>query len=184
LVGVLRVKQNFFMLTKEQKRQLVKNLSDKIKSAKSVVFVDFKGLKVKDLAILKKDLRKENITFQVLKKTLIQKALEENGAKMKAKDLEGQIAVSVSRDDEIAPAKILANFGKKSENLKILAGLLGAKELSADEVKNLAKLPGKVELLAKLVGTINAPISGFVNVLAGNMRGLVQVLKAISETKN
>jgi large subunit ribosomal protein L10 len=172
------------MQTKDQKKQLVKDLSDKIKSAKSVVFVDFKGLRVKDLALLKKELRKENITFQVLKKTLIQRALEETGAKMKAKDLEGQIAVSVSDRDEVAPAKILATFSKKSENLKILAGILGAKELSADEVKNLAKLQGKNELLANLVGTINAPISGFVNMLAGNIRGLVQVLKAVAEKSN
>ena len=70
------------------------------------------------------------------------------------------------------------------ENLKIVGGILGTKELTAEEVQALAKLPSKEELLAKLVGTLNAPVSGFVNVLAGNLRGLVNVLKAVADSKN
>lgn len=171
------------MLTKDQKKQLVKNLAENIKASKSAVFVDYRGLKVKDLTGLKKELRGSGVEFKVAKKTLIEKALKEAGIDMDVKNMEGQIAVALS-GDEITGAKIIEKFGKTNENLKILAGILEKKLMGAAEVRELAKLPGKEELLAKLVGTLNAPVSGFVNVLAGNLRGLVQVLKAISEQKS
>lgn len=156
----------------------------KIKEAKSVVFSDFKGVKVKDLTELKKELRKEEIDFKVSKKTLINLAFKEAGIEVNTKAMEGQVAVSISSKDEVAPAKIISNFSKKNENLKILGGVLEKKVMNIEEVKSLAKLPGKEELLAKLVGTLQAPISGFVNVCAGNIRGLVQVIKSISESKS
>ncbi len=171
------------MLTKDQKKQLVKDLSENIKASKSAVFVDYRGLKVKDLTGLKKELRGSGVEFKVAKKTLIEKALKDSGIDMDIKNLEGQIAVALS-GDEITGAKIIEKFGKTNENLKILAGILEKKLMGAAEVKELAKLLGKEELLAKLVGTLNAPVSGFVNVLAGNLRGLVQVLKTISEQKS
>jgi large subunit ribosomal protein L10 len=170
------------MLTKDQKKQLVKDLSQAIKAAKSVVFADFKGLKVKDLSALKKELRKADSSFRVSKKTLMNIALKEAGVEYDTKKLEGQIAITLAAD-EVTAAKIIDTFAKKNENIKILGGILGEKILDSTQVKALAKLPSKKELLAKLVGTINAPVSGFVNVLAGNIRGLVQVLKAISETR-
>jgi large subunit ribosomal protein L10 len=169
------------MQTREQKKQLVKDLAQKAKASKSVVFADFKGVKVKDLTELKKELRKENADFRVLKKTLINIAFKEAGIEVDTKEMEGQVAVSISESDEVAPAKIIDKFSKKNENLKILGGILDKKLMSIEEIKALAKLPSKEELLAKLVYTIKAPVSGLVNVCAGNLRGLVQVLKAISE---
>lgn len=171
------------MLKKEQKKELVKELSERIKTSKSVVFSDYKGLQVKDITLLRKELRKTESDFKVFKKTLLKIALQEAGVELDTKKLEGQVAVSISQIDEVAPAKVIATFAKKNENLKIVGGLLNLKEMSVEEVGALAKLPSKEELLAKLVGTLNAPISGFVNVLAGNLRGLVQVLKAIGENK-
>lgn len=169
------------MQTKDQKKKIVTDLAEKIKSAKAVVFSDFKGLKVKDLTKLKKELREAGVNFTVCKKTLINIALKEAKINLNAKEMEGQIAVSVSPKDEIAAAKIIEKFAKTSENLKMVGGILGSKIISIEELKALAKLPGKNELLAKLVGTLSAPVNGFVNVLAGNIRGLVQVLKGISE---
>lgn len=171
------------MQTRNQKKELVKNLTEKVKKSKSVVFTDFKGVKVKDLTELKKELRKEGVDFKVLKKTLINIAFKEAGMEINTKEMEGQVAVSTSSKDEVAPAKIIDSFSKKIENLKILGGVLENKVMSREEVNALAKLPSKEELLGKLVGTIQAPISGFVNVCAGNIRGLVQVLKGISESK-
>lgn len=172
------------MQTKAQKKELVKDMASRVKEAKSVVFADFKGVKVKDLTSLKKELRKEGIDFKVSKKTLINIAFKEAGIELDTKKMEGQVAVSISTQDEVAPAKIISNFSKKNENLKILGGVLESKLMDMEQVKALAKLPSKEELLAKLVGTIKAPVSGFVNVCAGNLRGLVQVLKSISEAKN
>jgi len=97
---------------------------------------------------------------------------------------EGRVAVVFGYEDEVAPAKIVAEFQKEHEDkVGFIAGILENKLLNAEEVSALSKLPSKRELYAKIVGSINAPVSGFVNVLAGNIRGLVNVLKAVEEKK-
>jgi len=171
------------MQTKEQKEVIIKDLTEKLKNSKAVVFSDYKGLNVKDMTQLRRDLREAGVDLKVLKKTLMNVALKNAGIEMDAKKLEGQVAIAVSSEDEVAAAKIIAKLAKANENLKIVGGILGTKELSVAEVDALAKLPSKEELLSKLVGSLNAPASGFVNVLAGNVRGLVTVLQAISEKK-
>jgi large subunit ribosomal protein L10 len=172
-----------FMQTKDQKKIIIQNLARKIKSSKAVVFSDFKGLKVKDMSALRKELRAAGVSIHVAKKTLIDIALKDAGLDVDVKKLEGQIAIAVSSGDEVMAAKIIDKVAKANENIKIVGGILGDKSLTADEVKALAKLPGKDELLTKLVGTLNAPVSGFVNLLAGNLRGLVNVLQAVREAK-
>jgi large subunit ribosomal protein L10 len=169
------------MQTRQQKEEIVKELAQKIKDSKAVVFSDFKGLTVSDMTTLRSELREKEIDFKVLKKTLMTIALKDAGIEMDITKMEGQIAVAVSAGDEVEASKIIAKMAKVNENLKIAGGILGDKVLSQEEVVALSKLPSKDELLAKLVGTLNAPISGFANVLAGNIRGLVQVLKAVSE---
>lgn len=171
------------MLNKDQKKEIVKKLTEDIKDSRAVVFFDFKGFKVKDATLLRKELRKAEANFRVFKKTLLKIALQKAGIEMDAKKLDGHVAVAISKTDEVVPAKIIAAFAKKNENLKITGGLLNLKEMGIEEVVALAKLPSKEELLAKLVGTINAPVSGFVNVLAVNMRNLVQVLKVIGDSR-
>lgn len=171
------------MQTKAQKQELVKELSQKFKDSKAVVFSDYKGLPVKEMMALRRELRSQGIEMKVTKKTLIDIALREASLAADVKAMAGQIAVAISSGDEVAAAKILAKASKGNENLKITGGILGEKTISKEEVLALSKLPSKEELLGQLVGTINAPVSGFVNVLAGNIRGLVQVLKAVSETK-
>lgn len=172
------------MLTRNQKHELVKELTEKIKAAKSVVFVDFKGLKVKDATILKKSLRAAQVEYVVVRKTLIDIALKNAGIEgAEIAQLEGQVAVSLSNADEVAGAKIISDFAKTNESVKMLGGVLGDQLMTAAEVKALAKIPSREQLLGQLVGTLNAPVSGFVNVLAGNLRGLVGVLNAIKEQK-
>jgi len=171
------------MQTKDQKKNIVKDLAEKIKKSKAVVFSDFKGLKVKDMTNLRRELSKEGTDMKVVKKTLMNLALKDAGIELDTNKFEGQIAVAVSEKDEVMAAKIIAKFAKVNENIKIVGGILGDKVLAKEEVMALAKLPTKEELLAKLVGTLERPVSGFVNVLAGNLRGLVQVLKAISDNK-
>ncbi len=171
------------MQTKEQKKKLVKDLAEKLKNSKATVFSDFKGLNVKDMTALRAELREKNVDMQVIKKTLLTIAMKDAGVELDATKFEGQIAVAVAHEDEVEAAKIIAKMAKVNENLKIVGGLLGKNILTKEEVMALSKLPSKDELLAKLVGTLNAPVSGFVNVLAGNLRGLVQVLKAVGEAK-
>jgi len=172
------------MLTKQQKIELVRNLAEKIKAAKSAIVVDYKGLKVKDATSLKKTLRVGGVDYLVIRKTLLDIALKNAGIEgMDVKAMEGQIALSLSNADEISGAKIIDTFAKTNENIKILGGILGKQIMNAKEAKALAKIPSKEELLAKLVGTLNAPVSGFVNVLAGNLRSLCNVLNAVKEQK-
>ncbi len=169
--------------TKEQKKAIIRDLAEKLKQSKAVVFSDYKGFEVKDMMALRRELKKEGVDFKVAKKTLMNLALKEAGLEIDMQKLEGQISMAISSQDEVAAAKIIAKVAKINENIKMVGGILGTKELSAEEVKALALIPSKQELLAKLVGTLNAPVSGFVNVLAGNLRGLVTVLGAIAKAK-
>ncbi|MEA3463929.1 MAG: 50S ribosomal protein L10 [Patescibacteria group bacterium] len=171
--------------TKEQKKQIIKDLVDKISKAKSIIFVRFAGLAVKDNEELRNMLRSEQSEYYVAKKTLMDLAFKEAGVKeIKAKEFEGQIAAVFGYEDEVAPAKIIDKFSKGLEDkIKFIQGILDNKFIKASEVAELAKLPNKQELYAKIVGSINAPVSGFVGVLAGNLRNLVYVLKAIENKK-
>ncbi len=171
------------MLRRNQKEEIVKGLSEELKNSKAAVFTDYRGLKSSEMNALKKELKKEGTNLSVVKKSLIALSLKNAEIDLDVDSMEGQLAVTVSSEDEVVSAKILSKFAKSNENLKILGGTLGKKGMTMDEVLALAKLPGKEELLAKVVGSLNAPISGFVNVLSGNTRGLVSVLKAIQEKK-
>lgn len=171
------------MQTKDQKKKIVKDLAEKLKNSKAVVFSDYKGLSVKDMTALRRELLKEGIDFKVAKKTLTDLALKDAKIEADIIKMEGQLALAISKNDEVSAAKIIARTAKGNENIKILGGILGTKFLKKEEVMALSKLPSKEELLAKLVGTLNAPVSGFVNVLAGNLRGLVNVLKAVADNK-
>ena len=169
--------------TKQQKEAEVQKLKDGLERAKTVVFVSYDGLKVKESQKLRENLKKEGVTFFALKKSLLNKALEGSDLPVKMDELSGGLAAAFGYADEVTPARILADFMKGKENLKIRGGLLEKKYLSAQEIISLAKLPGKLEMLAKTLATMKAPVSGFVNVLAGNLRGLVNVLNALKQSK-
>lgn len=170
--------------TKLQKQEIFRDLNEKIKKSKSVVFAGFNALGVKDNELLRSKLREGDSEYYVAKKTLLDLALKENKIEVDIEVLEGKVATIFSYEDEIASAKVVGNFLKDKEKkgkIFFLGGVLDGKFLSKDEVEALSKLPSKIELQAQLVGSLNAPISGFVNVLAANLRSFVGVLKAISE---
>jgi len=169
--------------TKQQKEQSVQTLTDGLKNAKSAVFANFQGLKVSESEELRGICRGKNVTYVANKKTLLKKALSDAGFDVDTKSFQGGIATVLGNEDEVAPAQIIANFAKNHEVVEIFGGILEGQFIDADKVKELSKLPSKHQLLGQLVGTLNAPISGFVNVLAGNIRGLVNVLNSIKEAK-
>jgi len=171
---------------KIQKQEILRNLSEKFKKSKSVVFAGFNALSVKDNENLRAQLRKENSEYYVAKKTLMNIAFKDQMKDLNVREMDGKLAAIFSYEDEVAPAKILGNFRKdkdKENRVFFLGGILENKLLSKAEVEALSQLPSKPELYARLVGTMNAPISGFVNVLAGNIKNLLYVLKAIEEKK-
>ena len=170
--------------TKQQKEQIIKDLTDKLEKAKSLVFVNFDGLKVKEVEKLRKIFRSENIDYLVAKKTLMTKAFKVAGLiGVDPKSFEKEAAIAFGYDDEVAPARIIQNFAKDHEALKTFGGVLEGQLVSRDKIIELSKLPSRIELLAKVVGSIKAPVSGLVNVLAGNLRSLVYVLNSIKDSK-
>lgn len=169
--------------TKAQKEAAALALAENLKSAKAAVFANFQGLTVPETEELRAQCRENNIVLTASKKTLLKRALSDVGLDVDTKAFEGGVAAAFGTDDEVAPAQVIAKFAKDHEIVTIFGGVLEGKYIDAAKVTELSKLPSKEELYAKLVGSLNSPVSGFVNVLAGNLRGLVGVLNAIKEQK-
>lgn len=172
------------MQTKAQKKEVVEAVAKRAKESKALVFANFKGVSVADITGIRRSLKQSGSSWQVLKKTLLNIALKDAGMQVDARALDGQVGVAFSAD-EVAAAKVLADYIKANKNteLTIVGGVLGTATLSVDAVKALAKLPSRDELRATLVGTLQAPIAGFVRTLSGNVSGLVRVLGAIRDGK-
>ncbi len=170
------------MLTKTQKQNLVKDLAERLAKIKAAVFADYTGLSVAKMTDLRKKLREQGIEIKVVKKTLIDLAVKKvNIENVDTKKMAGQVALIMGYGDEISPAKVLYNFAKTEEKIKILGGVLENRFIDIQRVLSLAILPSKQELLAKIVGSIAAPLAGLVNVLQGNLRNLVCVLSQIKK---
>lgn len=169
------------MLTKKQKQQIVEDLTKKISKTKSVVLVEFTGTNTAQIGEVRRELKKNDAELKVAKKTLVNLALEKNNFKIDLDQFKTQVAVALGYGDEVSAIKVLDKISKKTKTLKMLAGLVGKDYFDQKSILALAKVPSRDELLAKLVGTISTPISGFANVLQGNIRGLVQVLGQIKK---
>jgi large subunit ribosomal protein L10 len=168
--------------TKVQKQETIKKFKDNLDHMKVAVFALIDGSTVKEITKLRKEMREAKVNFIGLKKTLFNLALKEKKFDIEPlKAFRGNVGIAFGLDDEVKPASILQTFSKTNKKMKFVGGILNGKWITAAEVKNLANLPTKEVLLAKLVGSIQAPISGLVNVLAGPIRGFVQVLKAKAE---
>ncbi len=170
--------------SRSKKEEQLAKLQEGLKSAKGVVFAGYSGLTVAQMSDLRRVLRADEVEFMVAKKTLVRKAASELGLKeIPAELLAGQIGVAFSAADEVAPARLTHNFAKKNEAMELRGGIMNGALLSEAEVKNLATLPSKEELLAKVVGCMIAPVRGFVGTSAGVVSGFVRTLDAIREQK-
>ena len=170
--------------SKQQKQESVAALVEELKKAKGVVFANFQGLTVAESEELRKVCRQEKVEVIAAKKTLVRRALDEVG--MSAVDVgafQGGVAAFLGLGDEISPAKVVSKFAKVHQIVAIFGGILEGKFIGAQAVTSLALLPGRLELLSKMVGSLNAPISGFVQVNASILRGLMNVLNAFKEKK-
>lgn len=167
----------------EQKKAVVAELSERLKGSVAGVLVNYKGITVADDTKLRKDLREAGVKYTVVKNTLLKRAAEDAGIEGLDPVLEGTTALATSEEDYVAAAKILCEYAENNKNFEIKSGYVDGGVLGVDEIKDLAKLPSKEVLVAKALGGLNAPISGFVTVLNGNIRGLACVLNAIAEKK-
>ena len=169
--------------TRVQKEEILEKLDSKIANMKSAVIVEYKGLKVKDIEALRKTLLKQNISFNVSKNTLTKIALKKSGIEFDEGVFAKPVAIAFAMDDEVAPAKEIVLFAKQNDVINILGGILEKKFIDESMIRKLAALPSKDELRGKLVGVLSAPISGTINVLGGNLRGLVSALNQVAEKK-
>ncbi len=165
----------------EQKKQVVAELSESIKASCTGVIVNYKGITVAEDTKLRKDLREAGDEYKVVKNTLLSRALKDAGIEGLDSVLEGTTAIAFSKDNYVSGAQILAKFADTNKNFEIKAGFVDGGVIDAEGVKNLAKLPSKEVLVAQVLGGLNAPITGFVTVLNGTMKGLVVALNAIAE---
>ncbi len=168
---------------KEQKKQILESIKDKIARSKAVIFSSDQGLNVKTVEKMRRELKQSGAEYLVAKKTLLQLATKELGGAEVLADLRGSIGVTLSYQDEVTGAKIVNKYAQESGVLELGSGILENKFILADMVKRLATLASREQLLAKLVGTLNAPLNGLVQVLGGNTRRLVYVLSAIKDKK-
>lgn len=166
--------------TRAQKEQLLSAFSDRVGRSQSVVFVSTIGIKVDDIEMMRDSLFEHSLQLQVAKNSILKLALEELKIEVPQELLDQPLALIYSYEDVVAAPKQTVAFRKEIEALNLLGGIADGTFITPAQVEAYAKLPSREQLLAQLVGTLNAPLVGVVNVLAGNLRGLVNVLTAIS----
>lgn len=166
----------------EQKMRAVDELTEKIKNCSSLVLADYRGLTVEQDTELRNSLREAGVEYKVIKNTITRFAVRNSDLEELEPYLKGPTAIAIS-DDPVAPAKVLAEYANKFKILELKVGVVEGKVIGVDGLKALAALPSRDELVARVVGGLNAPITGLVNVLNGNLRGLVVALNAIAEQK-
>lgn len=149
----------------QEKQALVAGLSDRLNASVAGVIVSYKGITVEDDTVLRRKLREAGVNYSVVKNTLLRRATESNGLSELDAVLEGTTALATSDNDHVAAAKILYEYAKDHENFTLKGGYLDGKVLSMDELTELAKIPSKEVLLAKVVGGLNATICKLVYVL-------------------
>lgn len=170
-------------MVRKEKELAVQDLSDKLKNNTAMLLTEYQGLTVAEITELRNKLRKSNCEYKVVKNTLSRRALEKIGFEEFSKYFNGPTAIAIDQGDPVETTKILVGFSKDHNKLKLKAGLLGDKFLTTEDIKSLASLPPRDVLLAQVIGTIQAPISGFVNVLSGVLRNFVNVVNEIKKQK-
>ena len=170
------------LLKRAEKEKLVEKMTGDLSESKSILLVNYQGLKVKEIQDLKKKLREQGIGFQIVKNTLFKIAVKKANLNIEESLLDQPVAIVWGEADEIAPAKLTVEFGKTAEKLQIIGGIINEKYTDIEMIKKLAALPGREELYGKLVGTLNAPMYRLVNALQGNLRSLVYILDQYSKS--
>jgi large subunit ribosomal protein L10 len=167
----------------EVKQVVVQEIAEKFRNAKTAVLVNYRGLTVEEVTELRAKSRDAGIEYKVYKNSMMRFAAKETGYEGLLDVLVGPTAIAFCNTDPVAPAKIFSEFAKKHKALVIKAGMVEGKILDVKGVAELAELPPREVLVAQVLGALNSPISGFVNVLNGNLRGLVVALDAIAQQK-
>ncbi len=161
----------------EAKKAQVAEVIDVLREAQTGVIVDYRGLTVEEDTALRTKLREANVKYFVIKNTLLLRAAKEVGLEALEEALHGPTAIAVSSEDAVAPAKVLADYAKGNDKLEIKSGFMDGAVMTLDEIKTLAATPSFETLIAKMMGSLNSPISS----LARTLQAIVDGGKEISE---
>lgn len=149
----------------ESKKAVVAQITERLKNAQAGVIADYRGLTVAQDTILRNKLREAGVEYSIVKNTLTRFAANEVGLSELDEVLHGPTALATSSDDVVAPAKVLVEFAKDNEQLEIKAGFVDGKVIGIDEIKMYASIPNKETLIAKMMGSLQAPIGNLVRAL-------------------
>ena len=170
-------------MPKPEKIATVEEIKEKLDSARIAILTEFQGLNVAEMTELRKLFREANVDYKVYRNTLTSIAAQQLGVSGVDDHLVGTTALAFCKDDLIAPAKIVKDFGAKHQNFRVKAGILDKQVIGSDDVIELASIPPRDVLIAQLLGTMQAPISGLLSVLQGTIRSFVSVLSNLAEQK-
>lgn len=165
----------------EAKKAQVAEVIEVLKSAQTGVLVDYRGLNVEEDTNLRNKLREANVKYFVIKNTLLLRAAKEIGLDALEEVLHGPTAIAVSSEDAVAPAKVLADFAKENDKLELKAGFMDGAVMSLDEVKKLAATPNRETLLAKMLGSMTAPVSNLARTLQAIVDGGEEIAELLAK---
>ena len=173
------------MAVTTEKQQAVAEIKEKLSGTKGAVLTNYRGISVAMDTKLRRKLREAGVEYRVVKNTFTRIAAAEVGISGLDPYLEGPTAIAISYTDPVAPAKVISDFIKenKLQTMEIKAGLVEGKVIDDKGVKALASLPPREVLIAQMLGSMQAPLTGLVNVLQGNIRNLVYALEAVRKQK-
>jgi large subunit ribosomal protein L10 len=164
----------------EQKQAVVQELADRLRGANAFYLTDFTGLNVKRITVLRARLREAGVQYLVVKNTLAERALADLELSEIAEFFRGPTALVIGQDDPVTPAKVLADFAKENDNRPtVKAGVVERRAVSPEDVRRLATLPPREQLLAELAGAFQAPLSQFVWVMQAKLTEMVGLLEAL-----
>ncbi|MFQ5823454.1 MAG: 50S ribosomal protein L10 [bacterium] len=166
-----------------EKVAIVEEVTEQLKQAKSVFLTEFSGLNVEEINNLRKSFRGASVQYRVVKNTLARLSAKAAGCDELLEYLEGPTALAFGMEDPTAPAKVITEFAKETEKLKIKACLFEGVFVGTDQISEIANLPSREELLARLMRSLNAPISNLVLSLNGILRNFVYALEAVKKQK-
>lgn len=174
-------------MLRPQKEAIVERLRQQLSESQAVVLADYRGIRAGDMGRLRHQLRAAGVEFHVVKNSLVKRALSENGVDVTPElttALLGPTALAYTTSDEVTlPMKLVRDSGEELESLEIKGGLLEGRFVSAEEVIELAQLPGRTELMALLVGTLQSPLTGIMSILQTLIGQVVSGLEQIAEQK-
>ena len=169
-------------MNKNEKTDVISEVKEMVENSSAIFLTDYSGINVEDISELRTQFRNEGVKYKVFKNTLVKRALEESNKYEKLVDhLVGMTGFAFADDNPVAPAKIIKKYFDKNDKLLLKGCYIENEYFDGDRLAELASLPSKNELIASILGSVNAPASGIVGAVAAVMRDLVSVIGEISQ---